>query len=654
MKPIVNIAILAHVDAGKTSLTEQILYETGALKKAGNVDKGTSATDFLKVERERGISVVSSHVSTQYQQLQINIIDTPGHADFMSEVERSLMAVDAVILVVSAADGVQAQTRVLWRILDKLHIPRLIVINKIDRDTIDVESIIREIKNELSSSCMPVQQVEKHEDSFVLSSFRESLADKESEIIEIFKEQLLAYDDALMEAYLNDQKIDPQRLKNVYRQNMMDVNLHPILFSIAKTGFGIEELLKELFFLFTLQEPLMGKRFSAVVFKISYHHKYGKLSHIRVFSGDLHKKDLVYNQRTGEEEKVNLMKIVFSENYEDIEIAELGAVVSVSGLSNTMVGDILGEVKRDTSFSFDTIPILTVQVQPVAEQDYINLSDALKQMDAEDPLLHFRWIKEEREFHVKVNGWIQIEILKQLLWDRFSIDVAFLPPSVIYKETPSTNGFGYEEYTMPKPCWAVVRFKIEAGKRGSGVVYCSQVGVNDILLKYQKEVERSISLALEQGIKGWEVTDLKVTLVGGEDHNIHSRAGDFVVATPMGIMNGLQEIGTDLLEPMMTFEIQGPDDILGQVTSDLLRMRGEFEQPLLFDGKMKLRGKLPASTSLEYPVKLISRTGGRASIQMEFDSYQKVEDDLGEVRAFKGISPLDRAKYILKARKAIQ
>jgi ribosomal protection tetracycline resistance protein len=178
--------------------------------------------------------------------------------------------------------------------------------------------------------------------------------------------------------------------------------------------------------------------------------------------------------------------------------------------------------------------------------------------------------------------------------------------------------------------------------------------VNDILLKYQKEVERTIPRALEQGVKGWEVSDLKITLIGGEDHVVHSRAGDFVIATPMAIMNGLKAIGTVLLEPIMKFTIQGPEDILGQVTSDLLKMRGVFDQPELDEGKMKLKGKLPVATSLEYPVKLASRTGGRASIQMQFDSYQKVEDDLGEIREFKGISPLDRAKYILKARKAIQ
>ena len=654
MKSIVNIAILAHVDAGKTSLTERLLFGAGAIKKAGHVDKGTAATDFLDVERDRGISVESAQVSIQYNDIQINIIDTPGHVDFMSEVERSLMAVDAVVLIVSAADGVQAQTRVLWHMLDQLHIPRLILINKIDREAVDLEAVIDDINNELSVLCLPVQQVKKQDDSFVITNFLEALNHENHPQGEAFLEQLIEFDDDLMERYLAEETIETKAYKEVYRKNMKDVKLYPILFSVAKTGFGVEELLKEIAFLYDSPKTINEERFSAVVYRILHHPQFGKLSYIRLFSGELRKKDLLYNQRLKQDEKVNMIKAVFSDKFEDVEVAGQGEIVSVSGLSSAMVGDVLGEVKVDTSFSFNTVPILTVQVKPVSDQDYMKLSDALGQMSAEDPLLQFRWFKQEKEFHISVNGWIQIEILKQILKDRFLLETEFLAPSIIYKETPSSSGYGYEEYTMPKPCWAVVKFKIEAGAPGSGVVYESQVGVNDILLKYQKEVERTIPLALEQGIKGWEVSDIKITLVGGEDHNIHSRAGDFVVATPMGIMNGLRDIGTDILEPVMSFEIHGPDDILGQITSDIHQMRGEFEQPELSEGRMILRGKLPAATSMEYPVKLASRTAGRASIQMLFHSYQKVDDSLAVVRDFKGISPLDRAKYILKARKAIQ
>jgi ribosomal protection tetracycline resistance protein len=655
LKPIINIAILAHVDAGKTSLTEQLLFHAGAVKVIGNVDKGTAITDSLQVEKDRGISVASSHVSLNYNGVQINIIDTPGHADFMSEVERSLMAVDAVILIVSAADGVQAQTRVLWRILEKMKIPRMILINKVDRRGVILDDIVEDIKKELTNSVIVMQNlVNEGEDQVEITNLRDAILRNGEDATEDFIEAVAEYDDDLLEAFLSNKEIDSNTLFKVFQEQVNDAKLFPILFSVAKTGIGIQDLLNEMTHVFTPQKKMKEDEFSAVVFKISHHPQFGKLAHLRLFSGVLEKKQLLYNQRTKEEEKVNLLKSVFSDKMQDVNKAVQGEIIAVSGLNNANVGDVLGYPSRDHSFQFETIPILTVQVKPINTADYIKLSEALMQLNNEDPLLQFQWFKDENEFHLKINGWIQIEILKQLLIDRFSLETEFLSPSVIYKETPISIGFGYEEYTMPKPCWAVVKLKIEPGERGSGVQYESKVGVNDILLKYQKEVERTIPRALEQGVKGWEVSDLKITLIGGEDHVVHSRAGDFVIATPMAILNGLKAIGTVLLEPIMKFTIQGPEDILGQVTSDLLKMRGVFEQPELDEGKMKLKGKLPVATSLEYPVKLASRTGGRASIQMQFDSYQKVEDDLGEIREFKGISPLDRAKYILKARKAIQ
>ena len=655
MKTIINIAILAHVDAGKTTLTEQLLFQSGTLKTVGNVDKGTATTDSLQVEKERGISVASSHVSLSYSDVRVNIIDTPGHADFMSEVERSLMAVDAVILLVSAADGVQAQTRVLWRILEKMKIPRLILINKVDRRGVVPDDVLMDIKKELSESVIVMQElVNEAEDHVEILNLREKILVYEEDKIEAIIETLAEYDDDLLDAFLNNKKIDSNKIFKVYKEQVNNAKLFAVLFVVAKTGKGIHDLLNEIIQVFTPQKENFIDEFSAVVFKISHHPQFGKLAHLRLFSGVLEKKQLVYNQRTKEEEKLNLLKTVFSDKMQDVNRAEQGEIIAVSGLAYINVGDILGHPIRENYFQFETVPILTVQVKALNIADYIKLSEALMQLNIEDPLLQFQWFKQENEFHLKINGWMQIEILKQLLKDRFRLETEFLVPSVIYKEAPISSGYGYEEYTMPKPCWAVVKFKIEPGDRGSGVVYASKVGVNDILLKYQKEVERTIPKALEQGIKGWETTDLKITLIAGDDHVIHSRAGNFVTATPMGIMNGLKEIGTILLEPIMKFTIQGPEELLGQVSSDLLNMRGVFEQPELDDGKMVLRGKLPVATSLEYPVKLASRTGGRASIQMQFDSYKEVEDGLGVIREFKGISPLDRAKYILKARKGIQ
>ena len=212
---------------------------------------------------------------------------------------------------------------------------------------------------------------------------------------------------------------------------------------------------------------------------------------------------------------------------------------------------------------------------------------------------------------------------------------------------------GFVRYWMPKPCWAILKFKIEPGERGSGVVYQSRIGVNDVLQKYQNEVERTIPIALQQGIKGWEVTDIIITLIEGEDHEMHSRPGDFVVATPMGIMDGLQNCGTTLLEPMIAFKISATEDLLGSITSDITQMRGNFDSPEMDNGRFTLSGILPLATSIDFPIKLSSRSGGKAKIATHFDSYRECADEQGAIRPFKGISPLDTAKYILKARKAL-
>lgn len=644
MKQILNIALLAHVDAGKTSLTEQLLFHTGILKSVGNVDKGTSVSDYLNVEKERGISVMASHMSFEYHEHQINIIDTPGHADFISEVEKSLLAVDLVVLVISAYEGVQAQTRIIWKLLAQLGLPAFIVVNKIDKDDFYPEELLKEIHEELSSSAITVQKIEAKDEIVALkNSSNEAL-------IELLAEN----NDEILELFLSGEKIEDGLIQKAYSEQISKAQVFPVLFVSAKVGLGIELLLDRLVEYCELWKAESGEDLEAIVFKISQDAQLGKLAHIRLFSGKITKKQLVYNQRLGEEQKVNQLKSVFSQKLKDIEEAEAGDIIAVAGFSDIQIGDVLGENKSTRSLSFNTVPILRTQVKAMDKQDYFKLSEALTQLNLEDPLLDFQWFREEEEFHLKINGPIQIEILEQLLLERFQLDVEFDAPSVIYKETIASEAFGYDAYTMPKPCWAVARFKLVPGELGSGVCYQSLVGVNDVLLKYQKEVERTIPRSLEQGMKGWEVTDVEITLVEGAHHNIHSKAGDFVIVTPMAMMDGLKNAGSVLLEPMMKFSIEAPEESLGGITSDIILMRGSFDQPMIEDHQMKLQGILPAATSMDYPIKLASKTGGRGSLSMVFDHYEKVEDELGVIREFKGINPLDRSKYILKARKAIQ
>ncbi len=652
-KPIINIAILAHVDAGKTTLTEQLLFESGQLKNRGDVNKGTATSDFLSVEKQRGISVISSNVGFDYNNVHFNIIDTPGHADFISEVERSLYAVDVVLLMISAADGVQAQTKVLWKMLKKLGIPTVVVLNKIDRDAIFFEEVISSIRTDLDEQILPIQEIIENDDSVEITCLRDYNNNGTLKQNDDILETISNIDDNIMEKYLQGDSIDNEELKTTYKNKIAKSELFPLMFSAAKTAQGINNILDELINLFA-NVPEEEEEFSAVVFKVQYQKDQGKICFLRIFSGKLNKKQVVYNQSQDFEEKVNQIKSIFSDKFTDVNDANTNEIVAVTGLSNSMVGDVLGKIKPPRDFNFDNQTVLTVAVKEENEDDYLKLSEALSILTIEDPRLNFKWYKEEHEFTLNINGWIQIQILEQIILDRFGIIAKFESPQVIYKETPSKSGFGIGHYTMPKPCWAEIKLKIEPGEQGSGLVYNSTIGVNDALLKYQKEVERTVPRALEQGIKGWEVTDLKITLVGATDHVVHSRAGDFVIVTPMGVMNGLNEIGTDLLEPIMSFEINAPDSLLGQISSDLHNMRATFSQPHFNGNDVVIKGEIPTATSLEYPVQLASRSGGKASILMQFLKYQKVEAELGVIRDYRGISPLDRSKYILKMRNAIK
>ena len=650
-KNIRNIGILAHADAGKTTLTEHFLFTSGATKKLGSVDSGTTQTDSLNVEKERGISVRSANTSFVWSDTQINLIDTPGHVDFSADVERIIRVIDAAVLVVSAVEGIQAHTETLWLALKANKIPTLIFINKIDRVGANTENVINEIHKELTQNTITLQQTinEGNNDATIVSCWDSSV------INENLLETIASTDDVLLDKYINGESITYIEATNYLAKAIHCCELFPVLMGSAKNETGIEELLNAINLYLPNPKGNEKQALSALVYRIEYDKNVGKIAHVRIFDGNIANREVVNNVTQNLQEKVTRIRKVSNGKYEDVANATAGDVVGICGFNNAQIGDILGNASDFISPSVSLrTPLLTVQVKALNEKDYAALAEALQELCAEDPSLDFQWLKDEKELHVKIMGWIQMEILARIIEDRFQIKAQFENPTVIYKETPSSIAEGFVRYWMPKPCWAILKFRIEPGERGSGVKYESKIGVNDVLQKYQNEVERTIPVALQQGIKGWEVTDIKITLIEGEDHEMHTRPGDFVVATPMGIMDGLVNSGTTLLEPMISFKISATEDLLGAITSDITQMRGSFDSPNMENGRFVLCGILPLATSLDFPVKLSSRSGGKAKISTQFHSYRPCTDEQGVTRPFKGISPLDTAKYILKARKALQ
>lgn len=351
-------------------------------------------------------------------------------------------------------------------------------------------------------------------------------------------------DDLLCEKYLSGIMADVEELQTTVQRLACAGKMTPVLFGSAINGVGVSELLDGVIHFLPGPAGDPAKPLSGVVFKIERDPIMGKMAYVRLYNGRLENRDPVLNLTQGHEEKVTQIRKAYARKFEDIGRLSAGDIGVICGLSQVKIDDILGTDDAVPGKTIIAYPLLKAQVLPRKEEDYPALAAALRELTDEDPLLDLEWIKEEREIHIKIMGTIQTEVIASILQSRFGLEVAFTKPSVIYKETPTASGEGFVSYTMPKPCWAVLHFRIEPGERGSGLVYSSEVRDEQILLRYQRQVEQTLPKALEQGLYGWEVTDLKVTLIGGEHHVEHTHPLDFVVATPMGIMDGLVRTGT--------------------------------------------------------------------------------------------------------------
>lgn len=645
---------MAHVDAGKTTITENFLYLSGATRKRGSVDTGSAITDHLEIERQRGISVRAACVSFEWQDSLINLLDTPGHVDFSAEVERVLRVLDGAIVVLSAVEGVQAHTLTIVETLVELNIPFLFFINKIDREGADFERVFQEIKKDLKVTPIPLfaPLQEGSNQASIFSFWEKELPDSFRHLHEQVSESIIELDDELMLQYLDANPISKSELWDSAERNIQQQKLRPIVTGAAKKQIGMQELLDAAVKYLPSAKREENRPSSALVYKVEHHKLYGRLAHIRVFEGSIHAKETVPFPIQKKEKKVGLTKRLSLNKLEDVDGIKAGEIGVITGVPDIYAGDILGNPTPIPSSKTLQQPVMTVQVIPDNIQDYNALSHALQILDSEDPSLSLKWYKDEYEFHLQIMGPIQTEILKDQLEKRFNVQASFLDPVVIYKERPLKKAEGYVRYWMPKPCWAIMTFLIEPGAIGSGVVYDSKVRQSDIHLKYQNEVKRTIPRALRQGIKGWEVTDIKITLISGEDHVMHSKPGDFVLATPMGIMRALEAADTELLEPVLAFTIKAPEEYLGKIAGDLTRMRARFANPAFEGGIFTLHGVVPAATSLDYSIKLSSVTSGRGHIHLKMHGYEPCPKGEGVIREYKGVNPLDESKWILHQRGA--
>lgn len=608
----INVGIFAHVDAGKTTTTEHILYESGRIRALGSVDTGTALTDSMDVERQRGISVRAALASFAWKGVQINLVDTPGHVDFLSEVERSLRVMDCAVLILSAVEGVQAQSEMIWNALRKLGIPTLIFVNKMDRVGANPEAVLAEARNYLSSDIIPVQQPIGKEKGYIGARDlweNEADASARTELLEALAER----DEELLEKYMSGSTIDLAEWKKYMKTAASSGRFFPMVYGVAAKGLGITALLDAMVEYFPRAGGNVEGAVSGIVYNIQRDKSMGRMAFVRLYEGTIRNRDTLMNYTQDIQGKVTQIRKVEGGRTEDVGALEAGDIAVIYGLSGVRIGDVLGHPGAIPEEAKLAVPLLTVRVFWEPDVDDHKVIGALQELADEDPLLDAQWLQDERELHIKVMGPIQLEILNSVLEERYALKVTFGQPSVIYKETPARAGEGFIAYTMPKPCWAILRFQIEPGSPGSGLVYDSVVRSSDLLPQYQSETARRVPEALQQGLYGWEVTDLKVTLIEGQHHVWHTHPLDFAVATPMGIMDGLARVGTKLLEPILQVRIVVPEENGGRVMNDLVQMRGTFEPPVLQGERMIIEGRLPLATSLDYPVSLSSYTKGRST-----------------------------------------
>lgn len=653
-KTVLTIGILAHVDAGKTSLTECLLHHSGATKSQGSVDKGSAITDGLAMEKSRGISIKASSVNFSWKNNVLQLVDTPGHIDFSAEVDRSLSILDGVILVVSAKEGVQAHTLNLWESLRERKLPVIVFFNKIDRAGVDAEQVFLDFQKELGAKLFALNFPDlSNPDKPELLSFADCHNYMDATILDRSMENLAECDETFLENYLEGNTSDITSILEKGKQYIKTGALYGLLFGSAKLGMGIEALLNSIVTLIPEPKTYFSAA-SAKVFKIEFHEKQGRLAYIKSYGGVLKSKDVILSQQLGKDVKINQIFKPHLGSLEQFPQLNQGEVGIVTTSDIVLSGDVLGSEKFKDEFSKISNAVLGVEVMATDDKDYQKLGEALEILNVEDPVLDFKWFKKEKEFHLKILGPIQTEVLKESLAERWSIDTEFLKPKVIYKETPSKSAEGYVRYWMPKPCWAIMTFLIEPAPLGSGVSFTSNVRTSDISNKYINEVKRAIPWSLKQGIHGYEVTDLSITLIEGSEHTVHSNPGDFLLATPMGVLRGLENAGTDLLEPMYAFEIKANQDFLGPVSSDLNQMRAQIDTPVFDNDFFTLKGRVSVADAMDYSIKFNATTSGKGRLKLTLDGYEKTATTDDKIRSYKGVSPLNESQWILHMRGAFK
>ncbi|HEY9752283.1 MAG TPA: elongation factor G [Coleofasciculaceae cyanobacterium] len=671
-----NIGIAAHIDAGKTTTTERILFYSGVVHKIGEVHEGTATTDWMEQERERGITITAAAISTSWKEYQINIIDTPGHVDFTIEVERSMRVLDGVVAVFCSVGGVQPQSETVWRQANRYNVPRIVFVNKMDRTGANFYKVYEQVRERLQSNAVPVQIPIGSEDSFKgivdLVTMKAYIYTndlgtdiKETEIPENVKDLADEYrlklvesvsetNDALMEKYFEGEDLSVEEIQGALRRGAIEGTIVPMLCGSAFKNKGVQLLLDAVIDYLpapidvpaiqgTLPDGTPVERraddsepMSALAFKVMADKFVGRLTFVRVYSGVLKKGSYVLNSSKNKKERVSRLIVLKADDRIDVDELRAGDLGAIPGLSDTLTGDTICDESSPVILEslFIPEPVISVAVEPKTKQDMEKLSKALKALSEEDPTFRVSIDPETNQTVIAGMGELHLEILVDRMLREFKVEANVGAPQVAYRETirkPVRTEGKFVRQSGGKGQYGHVVIEVEPGEAGSGFEFVSKIVGGSVPKEYISPAEQGMKEACESGIlAGYPVIDLKVTLVDGSYHEVDSSEMAFKIAGSMAVKDGVMKASPVLLEPMMKVEVEAPEDFLGSIMGNLISRRGQIEAQAVERGIAKVSSKVPLAEMFGYATDIRSMTQGRGTFTMEFSHYDEVPRNVAE------------------------
>jgi len=679
-----NMGIAAHIDAGKTTCTERILFYSGLIHRMGEVHEGTSVTDWMEQERERGITITAAAIRSEWKGKRINLIDTPGHVDFTVEVERSMRVLDGVVIVLCAVAGVQPQTLTVWKQANRYEVPRMILVNKMDRQGADFFRVVKQVRENLPGqhqswvNAHPIQipigaegqflgiidlierkAVFYEEDDPLGKSIQEGpipgdLRDEAEEWRKPLEEAIVETNDELMNKYLEGEEITPEELKAALREAVINNQIVPLLCGSAFKNKGVQPLLDAVVDLLpnpTEAKPVKGilpngeeaerpsdenAPFAGLAFKVMTDPFVGKLTFVRVYSGKISAGSYAYNSVKGKRERISRLIQLQADKQTDVQEAYAGDIVAVVGLKDTGTGDTLCDEASPIvleSMNFPE-PVISVAIEPKTKADNDKLGGALAKLVEEDPTFKARVDHETGQTIIAGMGELHLEIIVDRLLREFKVEANVGKPQVAYRETcrkPATAEGKFVRQSGGRGQFGQCTLTVEPAEAGTGFEFVNKIVGGAIPKEYIPAVEAGVKEAMVGGVfAGYPIIDLKVTLTDGSFHAVDSSEMAFRIAGSMGFKDAFMKAKPVLLEPMMKVEVEVPEDYMGDVIGDLSGRRGKIDGMDTIDRLSKVKGQVPLSEMFGYATDIRNKTRGQGTFTMEFLKYDEVPASMAQ------------------------